>query len=57
MTEEQLQVLRDLHKQGDAVCVFTPDELDGIQQVEVEDSMIEAGWDCINALKENYFRR
>ena len=57
MTDEQLKVLKELHSQGYAVCVFTPEELDGVPQVEVEDSIIESGWDCINALKENYFRR
>ena len=50
MKDEWLKVLREMYAEGWAVAVFTPSELDGVPQEKVQDSMIEAGWDCIERL-------
>jgi ATP-dependent Clp protease adapter protein ClpS len=44
LTEEELEVLRGLHNKGCAVCVFLPQEFDGVEQERIEDAMCEAGW-------------
>jgi hypothetical protein len=49
MEKYQLDVLKQLHKAGYAICVFSPDELKGADQIKVEDQMIAAGWILINA--------
>ena len=51
MKDEWLKALQEMHSVGWAVVVFNPVELDGVPNERVEDSMIEAGWTCINILK------
>lgn len=45
---EQLNVIRQLRKQGYAVCIFTPEELQCSTPEKVEDAMCEAGWHQID---------
>jgi len=47
LTEAELEMLRGLNARGFAVAVFTPDELDDADYLDVEDAMIEAGWNVI----------
>jgi len=47
LTEAELEMLRGLNARGFAVAVFTPDELDDADHLDVEDAMIEAGWNVI----------
>lgn len=51
MTPSQLEALRELHEAGYAVCIFTPDELDGASPRLVADIMCERGWEAIEFLK------
>ena len=51
MTQEQINVLLTLKRQGYAVVVFTPEELEGAESDRVEDRLIELGWDIISDLK------
>lgn len=46
-TEEELQVLRGLNAKGYAVVVFSAEELDGADYLDVEDAMVEAGWNFL----------
>jgi hypothetical protein len=43
--------LMELRDMGFAVSAFTPDELDGSDSGEVEDAMVECGWNAISMLK------
>lgn len=52
MKENEIQMLRELRVRGYAVVVFTPDELEGASQDQVEDLMIQRGWDAIEDLKD-----
>lgn len=47
LTDDELKVLQGLHERGFAVAVFSVDELDGADNIDVEDAMIEAGWNLI----------
>lgn len=51
MTEAQLAILQELAAEGYAVAVFTPEELDGVDPVTVEDHAIAAGWNAIELEK------
>jgi hypothetical protein len=42
-----MEVLNALRGRGFAVVAFTPDELGDTDPVDVEDRMIERGWDVI----------
>lgn len=53
LSENQLAVLRELADQGWAVVVWTPDELDGLDPEEVEDTMIQAATSFIAANDAN----
>lgn len=48
----EVKFLRELRIRGYAVVVFTPDELEGASQDQVEERMIESGWDVIQLLKD-----
>ena len=51
-TNEILDALKLLRDAGFAICAFDPEELDGVNPDEVEQRMCAAGWDCIDAWKE-----
>ena len=42
----------ELREQGCAVICFTPDELRGADPLDVEDRLVELGWDVIDAYSE-----
>lgn len=52
MNDKQQETIRELRHAGFAVIVWTPEELDGVDPRDVEDTSIEAGHEAINALKE-----
>lgn len=55
-TEREAQVLRSLRKQGYAVTIFDPEELNGADPRKVEEQLGEAGYDIIqNAPKSENF--
>lgn len=47
-----LKWMRDMRQRGFCVVCFTPDELDGANPDQVEDRLVELGWDVIECLKE-----
>ena len=53
MTEEHMEVIRELRDLGYAVCIFTPEELRGTKPHKVEDELVSAGWDIIDSLVED----
>lgn len=50
LTPQDIQVLRSLEARGFAVAVFTPAELKGVDEEEVQEAMIQAGWEQITYL-------
>ena len=53
MTEEHMEVIRELRDLGYAICIFTPEELRGAKPHKVEDELVSAGWDIIDSLVED----
>ena len=51
-TNAILDALKLLRDSGFAVCAFDPEELAGVDPDKVEQRMCAAGWDCIEAWKE-----
>lgn len=51
-TNEVLDALDLLRKEGFAVCAFDPDELEGVDPSDIEEAMCVSGWNAIEALKE-----
>ena len=51
MTHEQLQVIRDLRHAGYAICIFSPEELDGASVNIVQGRLAELGNEVIEDLK------
>jgi hypothetical protein len=45
---EFLTMVRYMRKQGYAIALFTPEELEGVDRRSVEDAMIEAANDVIS---------
>lgn len=52
MTPEQAKAIEDLRSEGFAVVVFYPQELGGADPDQVQDLMIERGWNAIDTLKD-----
>ncbi len=50
MKEEHIKAMRELRDLGYAICIFTPDELRDAKPHKVEDELISAGWEIIDAL-------
>lgn len=50
MTKEQREALDQLRRDGHAVVVFNPDELQGANPDSVEERMCVHGWDVIGSL-------
>jgi hypothetical protein len=52
MTKKQIdKAILTLKRQGYAVVIFTPEELNGAESGKVEGMLIELGWDIISDLK------
>lgn len=51
-TSEMLDAIQLLRDAGCAVIAFDPDELAGVEAGDVEDRLVELGWDVIETLKE-----
>lgn len=47
LSEQDRGVIRRLRQEGCAVVVFLPEEIRDASSEDVEDRMIEAGWNCI----------
>lgn len=52
MTQQQIAAISELRRQGFAVIVWNPDELDGANPRKVEDRSIELGYEITEALKD-----
>ncbi len=48
LTEQELEMLRSLRERGYAVVLFSPEELGDTEPDQVEDYLIERGWDAID---------
>lgn len=48
LTTEQRIMLAELRFAGYAICMFTPEELNGINPAALEDRLIPFGWECID---------
>ena len=48
LTPDELQFIANLRNRGWAICIFADWEIGTANPSEVEDAMIEAGWDWIN---------
>lgn len=53
LTQEQLEVIRQLRDEGYAVIVWTPEELGDADPSHVEDRSIELGHDVIDILQSH----
>ena len=51
MTDEEVEVIRKMRMRGFAVVIFTPKELMGAPEDDVESRLVELGWDVIDALR------
>ena len=51
LTEQEIKVITKLRQQGFAVVLFNPEELEGASPDNVEDRLIELGWDVISVLR------
>ncbi len=49
---EVQRVIADLRREGFAVALFNPEELQGADVDHVEERMISGGWDAIEALTD-----
>ena len=52
MTNEQLNVIRELTDQGYAVIIWTPEELGNASVKDIQDRSIELGHDIIHSLTD-----
>lgn len=52
LNQEQIKMIQTLKQDGYAVVIFTPDELGEVDACDVEDGMIQRGWNIIESLKE-----
>ena len=48
LSEQDRELLRQLRKNGCAVCVFLPHEIKDADPEDVEEAMCVAGWNTIN---------
>lgn len=51
-TKAEQRALDSLRSRGFAVTIFNEEELAGAPSDEVEDSMVAAGWDAIELLRD-----
>lgn len=51
-TAEDFEAFRSLRARGFSVTCFTPEELQGANPDQVEDRLIELGWEVIDVLKD-----
>lgn len=52
MTEAQLKAILELRSAGYAVCLFSPEELQGVNPHLVQDGMAVAGYQAIDELRD-----
>ena len=50
LKDEWIKMFREVRSEGFAVVIFNPEELRGANQNQVEDRLIELGWDVIDSL-------
>jgi hypothetical protein len=51
MTQEEWHVIKKFRDNGYAIVIFNKDELLGAPREDVEDRLVELGWDVIDALR------
>jgi hypothetical protein len=50
MKEEYRRSIEQLRSLGYAICIFTPEELNGAKPHKVEEGLISSGWEIIDNL-------
>ena len=50
LKDEWIKIVREMRSEGFAVVIFTPEELREAYQEDVEDRLVELGWDVIDSL-------
>lgn len=50
LTDEEVDVIRNLRRRGHVVVTFNPHELRDADAGLVEDRLVELGWDIIDSL-------
>ena len=50
---EDFKWMSDMRRRGFCVTVFTPEELQGANPDQVEDRLVELGWEVISVLKDD----
>jgi len=53
LTQKELEMIQALRYRGYAIILWTPEELQGVDQDIIEDASISFGWDEINNQLEN----
>jgi hypothetical protein len=53
MTDEQQRVIDEMRKEGYAITVFTPEEISDAESSNLEDIMVERGWNYINNMNNS----
>lgn len=51
MTQEEWHVIKKFRDNGYAIVIFNKDELLGAPREDVEDRLVELGWDVIDTLR------
>jgi hypothetical protein len=52
ISNSEYEALKSIRQKGYAVVVFNPEELQGTSCRHVEDAVVLAGWEAIDALKD-----
>ena len=50
-TDNMMDAIELLRREGFAVCAFDPEELAGVAPEDIEERMCQIGWDTIEQLK------
>ena len=52
LSDSEYEALKSIRAKGYAAVVFNPEELQGTIPRKVEDAVVLAGWEAIDALKD-----
>jgi hypothetical protein len=51
LSQEEFDLIVKMRNNGFCIVIFTPEELCGASSDEIEERLIELGWDVIDSLK------
>jgi hypothetical protein len=51
LTSNEIEQIRAIREKGFAVVIITPSELDGVEQDDIEDRLIELSWQVMDDLR------